>query len=145
MQSLPAPGGRGRSAAARLLTPGWLAGHVLVWAAVATCLGLGWWQAGRAAEGNTLSYGYTLQWPLFAAFLILMWVREMRQTLRKGGEPQQAEKGDQPVRRQPVITARVSQATKRPVDEADPQLAEYNRYLAWLNEHPEAKPSDYPG
>lgn len=127
---------------------------------VAAFAGLGWWQAGRAADGNTLSWAYTFEWPLFAIFVIVLWIREMRQTLRAGrpearagGESHRAEDGraDQPVADQsavrvqrPVITRRVRHATSEPDDDSDPQLAEYNRYLAWLNEHPEAKPSDYP-
>ena len=30
-------------------------------------------------------------------------------------------------------------------DSDDPQLAAYNRYLAWLNANPHANPADYPG
>ncbi|WP_212833996.1 hypothetical protein [Catellatospora sp. TT07R-123] len=126
----------------RLLTPGWLAGHALVLAAVVAFLALGWWQAGRAAEGNTLSWAYTFEWPLFAVFVIVMWVREMRQTLR-------GDRADEPApavepRERPVITRRVNPATAAADDADDPQLAAYNEYLAWLNEHPDARPGDYP-
>ena len=48
---------------------------------VAAFLILGWWQLGRAKQGNALSLGYTFEWPFFAAFVIFMWVREMRITL----------------------------------------------------------------
>jgi hypothetical protein len=106
----------------RLLTPGWLLGHALVWLAVAVCLALGWWQAGRAAGGNTLSWAYTFEWPLFAIFAIVLWVREMRATLR-GQSPQPKV---QAPRRGPVITRREAN-----LDDGDP---EYNRYLASLNE-----------
>lgn len=108
----------------RLLTPGWLLGHALVWAAVAVCLALGWWQAGRAAGGNTLSWAYTFEWPLFAIFAIVLWVREMRATLR--GEQPQPEKVLEMPRRGPVITRREAN-----LDDGD---ADYNRYLASLNE-----------
>jgi hypothetical protein len=122
----------------RLLTPRWLLGHALVWTGVAAFLALGWWQAGRAAGGNMLSWAYTFEWPLFAIFLVYMWIREMRLAL--GRDDAAPAPSPDPQRREPVIT-------RRPVavagDEGDPRLAEYNRYLAWLNEHPEAKPSDY--
>lgn len=118
----------------RLLTPKWLAVHALVCAGVAAFIALGLWQAGRAAEGNMLSWAYTFEWPLFAVFLIVMWVREMRLAL--GRRPRAVEK---PERRGPVITRRES-----PVDDTgDPGLAAYNEYLTWLNEHPEARPNDY--
>jgi hypothetical protein len=106
----------------RLLTPAWLLGHALVWLAVAVCLALGWWQAGRAAGGNTLSWAYTFEWPLFAIFTIVLWIREMRATLRGPGRPAEPEIK----RRGPVITRREAN-----LDDGD---ADYNRYLASLNE-----------
>jgi len=105
----------------RLFTPKWLLGHALVWTMVAAFLGLGWWQAGRAAGGNTLSWAYTFEWPLFAVFLIVVWVREMRAVLRGPSTPSR-----RPQRRAPVITRREAN-----LDDGDP---EYNSYLARLNE-----------
>lgn len=129
----------------RLLTPGWLAGHALMVVAVAVCLALGWWQAGRAAEGNTLSWAYTFEWPLFAVFTVLIWFREVRLALRKG-RADAASPDVEPVveRPRPVITRRVRSTTAEADEAADPQLAAYNEYLAWLSEHPEARPGDYP-
>ena len=121
----------------RLLTPKWLLGHVLVWVVVAGFLALGWWQAGRALEGNVLSWAYTFEWPLFAIFLVYLWIREMRLTLGRGPVAK-----PRPEKRGPVITRRVT-TTEVAEDSGDPTLDEYNRYLAWLNEHPEARPSDY--
>ncbi|HZM80232.1 MAG TPA: hypothetical protein VFC19_31235 [Candidatus Limnocylindrales bacterium] len=118
----------------RLLTPKWLLGHALVWVGVAAFLALGWWQAGRAAEGNVLSWAYTFEWPLFAIFLVYMWIREMRLAL--GRVPREKPR---PGRREPVLTRRAPGE----VVEDDPKLVEYNRMLAWLSEHPEARPSDY--
>jgi hypothetical protein len=115
---------------------------------VAAFVGLGWWQAGRAADGNTLSWAYTFEWPVFAVFVIVLWIREMRQTL--GGDRPEEPKAQSPQRRGPVITRQAHGAWDRPDDAAsdeaaDPRLAAYNRYLAWLSAHPEAKPNDYPG
>jgi hypothetical protein len=118
-----------------LLTPKWLLGHVLVWAGAVAFLALGWWQAGRAAEGNVLSWAYTFEWPLFAIFLVYLWIREMRLAL--GREPAEKPRSE---KRGPLITRRVPEASD---DAGDPKLAEYNGMLAWLSEHPEARPSDY--
>jgi len=104
----------------RLFTPAWLLGHAVVWVAVAAFLALGWWQAGRAAGGNTLSWAYTFEWPLFAVFTIAVWIREMRAALRGPASE------SPPARREPVITRREAN-----LDDGDP---EYNRYLARLNE-----------
>jgi hypothetical protein len=66
----------------RLLRPAWLLGHLAMVVLVATFLVLGWWQIGRAAHGNALSFGYSLEWPFFAAFVVFIWQREVRAVLR---------------------------------------------------------------
>lgn len=66
----------------RLATPAWLARHVIMVALVALFLRLGWWQLSRAQGGNGLSIGYSLEWPAFAVFVIVVWWREVRNTLR---------------------------------------------------------------
>lgn len=128
----------------RLLTPGWIALHVVTAVLVGAFLGLGWWQINRAAAGNMQSWGYALEWPVFAGFVVFVWAREVRQRLRNAPppEPKPQEAPSGPGYRRPVRVNRPA----RPIDnEADPELAEYNRYLAWLNENPGARPSDYPG
>ena len=144
----------------RLLTPRWLARHVIMLVLVAGMLGLAGWQLWRAAGGNLLSWGYTLQWPVFAGFVVFIWLREVRLALRgdtgdpagaagaagpeaagSGASPGRGRPGTRPVAERPVVT-------RRPVayhDEDDPELAAYNDYLAWLNTHPRARPADYPG
>lgn len=146
----------------RLLTPGWLVVHTLALLAVAAMLGLAVWQYSRAQGGNTISWGYLFQWPAFAAFTAFVWWREVRRALRaepapvdppvrveptpvsgRAGDGQVASGPSHPApRRRPVVTRRP--ATVPPADE-DPQLAAYNRYLAWLRENPGARPGDYPG
>ena len=34
---------------------------------------LTWWQLERALGGNTLSWAYTFEWPLFAVYAIYVW------------------------------------------------------------------------
>lgn len=127
----------------RLLTPAWLVRHVLAVALVCGFLALGWWQIGRAAGGNALSWAYAFEWPVFAGFVVFMWVREVRHTLRAAA-PEEAAAETAPVSagRRPVRTA----SRRAEYDDGgDPELAEYNRYLAWLNANPGAKPADFPG
>lgn len=127
----------------RLWTPAWIARHVLAVALVAGFLALGWWQISRAAGGNTLSWAYAFEWPLFAAFVVFIWVREVRLTLR--GKP---EAPVSPAPAAPTAFRRPVRTVRQPVgaaDDADPELAAYNKYLAWLSEHPDARPADYPG
>lgn len=141
----------------RLWTPAWITRHVLTVALVVGFLALGWWQISRAASGNTLSWAYAIEWPVFAGFVIFIWSREVRHTLRGGrtpddregdgaGEPRAAAEpggaGAAVGIRRPVRTARASTA----YDEGgDADLVAYNRYLAWLNDNPGARPGDYPG
>jgi len=123
----------------RLLTPAWLARHALAAVVVPGFLGLGWWQFQRAASGNALSWAYTVQWPIFAGFVVFIWWREVRQTLRGGPvvfAPAPRAEGF----RAPVLTSRPTAAGD---DDAD--TTEYNAYLAWLAANPGARPADYPG
>ncbi|MFF5175059.1 hypothetical protein ACFY3U_20810 [Micromonospora sp. NPDC000089] len=133
----------------RLWTPGWLARHVAMVVLVVAFLGLGWWQISRAASGNTLSWAYAVEWPIFAGFVVFVWWREVRHALRppaadrRAAEPATVgnEERTATVRR-PVRVARVPAAAEAP-DDAD--LAAYNDYLNWLNANPGARPGDYPG
>ncbi len=124
----------------RFLTPAWLLRHALLVLAVAVCLGLGWWQLRRARGGNGLSYGYAVEWPVFAAFAIGVWVREIRLELRAGRPTVPAPA--QPV--DPLLTrvpAPQRPARPEPPDEGD--LSAYNEYLAWLAADPSRRPADY--
>ena len=129
-----------------LLTPRWLARHALAVTLALACGLLAWWQVSRAAEGNFLSYGYAVLWPVFGGFVILIWVREMRLAVR---EPSQS---PAPVAARaagfgrPVLADRpVMMATATDTADDDPALVEYNRLLAWLAANPGARPADYPG
>ena len=138
----------------RLWTPAWITRHVVTVALAAGFLALGWWQISRAASGNALSWGYAVEWPLFAAFVVFVWWREVRHTLRGGESPQAADGNpehpgsDPTLNRSPAGIGRpVRAARARPADdeEEDPELASYNDYLTWLRANPGARPGDYPG
>jgi DNA-binding transcriptional regulator of glucitol operon len=120
----------------RLWTPKWLLVHVCALILIAGMLWLGLWQMRRAASGNLLSYGYAVEWPAFAAFVVFVWIKEARAAVRgseRAPAPEQA-----PVERPP----RTGPAYD---DSADDELAAYNRYLAWLNANPHANASEFPG
>ncbi|MGS0688492.1 hypothetical protein ACVBEQ_25640 [Nakamurella sp. GG22] len=72
----------------RFLQPGWMAGHLLVFAAVLTCLRLGWWQWERtqATTGTAQNFGYALLWPAFGAAFVYMWVRFLHLEVLKDEE-----------------------------------------------------------
>ena len=155
---------RYHSAMRRLWTPRWLALHAVALVLVVAFLGLGWWQVTRAAGGNAISWGYALEWPVFAGFVVYMWLREVRAELGSAKteaappveagatvSPEDATEAPQApgqVRiRRPVRVDRPAPVAVSPDvgDGADPELAAYNRYLSWLNANPGARPGDYPG
>ncbi|QSB13701.1 hypothetical protein JQS43_19305 [Natronosporangium hydrolyticum] len=143
----------------RLLTPGWLAIHVLLVASVVGMLGLAGWQWSRAAGGNSLSWGYAFQWPVFAGFAVAIWVREARRVVRGAPEPVLPPVTDASLA-PPAVEPRgpdhvaVGAAVGAPVITRrpaaydggdDPEVAEYNRFLAWMSANPGARAVDYPG
>ncbi len=91
---------------------------------------LGRWQWSRADAGNARSYGYAFEWPLFAAFAVFWWWRTLRLELHPPAPADEPRAGSAPDRpsRQASVLARAED------DESDPELAAYNRRLAWLNE-----------
>ena len=136
-----------------LWTPSWIVRHALALVLVIGFLGLGWWQFSRATEGNTLSWGYTFEWPVFAAFVVFIWIREIQQERRAADEPPRPEPAaeTQPAEAQPGAPVQIRRPVRVPVTAAtpdgedDPEVAAYNDYLGWLAAHPGARPSDYPG
>jgi DNA-binding transcriptional regulator of glucitol operon len=107
----------------------------------AACLVLGWWQIGRARGGNALSFGYAIEWPAFAIFVVFVWYRELRN--ERAGTPDEPVRISEPVLVRARDVARPVEVAAAPVDEADPELAEYNRLLTWLAENPGSRPADY--
>jgi DNA-binding transcriptional regulator of glucitol operon len=134
-----------------LWSPAWIARHVVAVVLVLGFLGLGWWQYSRASEGNTLSWGYTFEWPVFAAFVVFLWIREIQHERRAGETPPPDAAPEPPPGERlpgaPVTVGRPVRVPTRPEAPAedDPELAAYNDYLSWLAAHPGARPGDYPG
>ncbi len=140
----------------RLWTPAWIVRHAAMVVLVAGFLGLGWWQLSRAAGGNAISWGYAVEWPVFAGFVVFVWWREVRHELRGRPGPSGDAAGaaePRPAAQSPAAATRPE--VRRPVrvargavpvpDGEDPDLAAYNHYLRWLNDNPGARPGDYPG
>lgn len=76
----------------RLLTPRWLVLHVTAVVLVVVFLRLGWWQLGRGEAGNTLSWGYTAEWPFFALCVLFMWYKMAEHELYPEGRPSRRER-----------------------------------------------------
>jgi DNA-binding transcriptional regulator of glucitol operon len=127
-----------------LWSPAWIARHLAALLLTGGCLAMGWWQYQRATGGNSLSWGYTLEWPVFAGFVVFLWFHEV-QHARHG--PPQRNQEDKKTKADGIAVGRPVRVPTRPpvTAEDDPELAAYNDYLAWLAAHPNARPSDFPG
>jgi hypothetical protein len=122
-----------------LLTPRWLALHLLAVALVYTCLRLSWWQFARAEAGSGRSLGYALQWPGFGLFVIGMWIWLARDAVRGGpARPPRPEPEHPPGRLPddvvlPPVRDRAAPGVVAAEDEEEDELAAYNRLLAALH------------
>ena len=122
-----------------LIRPRWLGWHVLMVVSLAGMLWLGDWQFHRALAGNSLSWAYTFEWPLFAGFAVVFWGKTIRDEFRiRRGEmpdPRAAAAEDLPAGVASAVQAvgAVQAAGAAPGENEDEELSAYNAYLARLN------------
>jgi hypothetical protein len=134
--------------------------HVTLFVLLPVFAWLTWWQLGRALGGNTLSWAYTFEWPLFAGYAVYVWwqlihdrgaISRPRSDERApsggddaGGEAERLEPGWALTGgRQRNVAIAASAAVEEgrargerfvpQTQEEAAELADYNRYLAELN------------
>jgi DNA-binding transcriptional regulator of glucitol operon len=109
------------------LTPRWLGLHLLlvVTLVVLGRVGLWQWDRAHAASGSWQNYGYAVQWWLFGAFAVFLWVKALLDDL----DPARTEPDDA-ARLPPVV----QHQAPPPAEGDDDELAAYNRYLRSLHE-----------
>lgn len=113
--------------------------HLLMIVLVVAFLLLGWWQWTRGEGGNARSYGYALEWPAFAIFVVVFWVRLMRDELKPRPEEGEASAGAA-TDGTALVEAEFPDVARPEIDpDEDPELAAYNAYLARLNAGTEKK------
>ncbi|MEV7990186.1 hypothetical protein [Micromonospora sp. NPDC085948] len=138
------------------LRPRWLLGHLVIGVVAAVCLRLGWWQWQHALQGSGRSYGYALQWPLFAAFGVFFWTRVVRERLSRETRTSAADPSTLAAtvgyswsfhrsETDAALVARSAPNDPLQHDEDDPDAAAYMHRLRWLNADPRRRLSDYPG
>jgi hypothetical protein len=132
--------GTGESRWRFLLAPKWLAWHAFTVAAVAGMLWLGLWQFRRAESGNALSWAYTFEWPIFAAFGIVFWAKTILDEAKQKGAAAGGEQDGETAARAtaglpglPGRRHRADAAADEADEAADVELDEYNAYLAKLS------------
>lgn len=103
---------------------------------VAGCIAAGWWQVGRAVDGNSLSWVYAIEWPVFAVAGIVGWWALLHTKPATPEEKAERRAFEENQRKQ------AQQAKRRP-DEEDEAMKAYNDHLAALNEvtPPQGEPS----
>lgn len=125
--------------------------HAVILVVVPGFMALCAWQIARAVGGNSLSWAYVFEWPLFAGYAVYMWWRLVHE----------AADTPPPVAAAPTTTAAVAPTSSGPIDQAagaardartprhgtptedrqsheDHELAAYNAYLAELAERDRA-------
>ena len=123
----------------RFLTWRWCLAHLLLVVAVLVMLRLGQWQWDRAnsATGGLQNYAYALQWPLFALFAVVVYVKTMREDGRRdddlgGSRGVALDPTASGVRREEGVRVGVSTPAVA-VDPDDVETQEWNARLAALN------------
>jgi DNA-binding transcriptional regulator of glucitol operon len=101
--------------------------HLVILLVVPAFMALCVWQIYRAVNGNSLSWAYVFEWPLFAGYAVYMWWRFVHE------DPDSA----------PAPDATAAQPAPAPQEAArreddDAELAAYNEYLAQLAERDRA-------
>ncbi len=99
--------------------------HLALAAWVAGCAVATWWQVGRAASGNDLSYTYAFEWPLFAIAGVYCWW-SLLHTSPEAAEERAARRAEDERAKQALYAARRDRA------EEGAELAAYNDHLAAL-------------
>jgi hypothetical protein len=128
-----------------LLTPRWIGWHLFAVAAVVSMTWLGDWQFRRAEAGNLLSWAYTFEWPIFAVFGVVFWIKTVRDELKPPDSDRQAPEIQLPAgigsavrsgaaaRAGPGAAGLAEDSPDSDDPLAETQLAEYNAYLAKLS------------
>jgi DNA-binding transcriptional regulator of glucitol operon len=110
--------------------------HVVILIVVPAFIALCLWQISRALGGNTLSWAYVFEWPLFACYAVYMWWRFVHEAAEDappataGADPGGANASADAPQAPPEETAQEK--------EEDKEMAAYNDYLAQLAERDKA-------
>lgn len=104
-----------RSIVLHLALVGWLA----------MCAAAAWWQLGRAVEGNSLSFMYSIEWPVFGVLGVLGWYAMLNMEKVTASKEEERREYEEMMRAQ-------AQSERQADGPEDPALAAYNDHLASL-------------
>jgi DNA-binding transcriptional regulator of glucitol operon len=110
------------------LSPRALKLHAVIFIVVPACTALCLWQIHRALNGNSLSWAYVFEWPLFAGYAIYMWWRFVHEK-PEAADAAASENGHAGAAPPPPADRPAATETQEAAE-----LAAYNEYLARLAE-----------
>ena len=106
--------------------------HIALITWVVVCALAAWWQVGRAVQGNSLSFLYSVEWPVIGVLGILGWYSMLN--MEKTTEEKESERrAYEEKMRADALAARAR------AQEEDPTLAAYNDHLANLSHVPKKR------
>jgi DNA-binding transcriptional regulator of glucitol operon len=117
------------------VTPRAIGLHLALVAWLGLCAAAAWWQVGRAVEGNSLSFMYAIEWPVFGILGVLGWYALLN--MEKVTEAKEAARREYEERMRAEAAA--ARAAAPAVEAEDPALAAYNDHLAELAERPKKR------
>jgi len=125
----------------RMLQPKWWVLHLFVLAAVLVMIRLGLWQWHRAnsGHGGIQNYAYAFQWPVFAVFAIVLWVKTLQEESRRDPDspvdhrPPQQRVDAEIIRRPGLVIGVSAPPATAGAAEDDPEVAAWNARLAALS------------
>lgn len=100
--------------------------HVALLAWLAMCATAAWWQVGRAIGGNSLSFMYAVEWPVFGVLGVLGWFAMLNMESVTASKEAARREYEERMRAE----ARVAREAVQ--EEEDPALSAYNDHLASL-------------
>jgi hypothetical protein len=108
--------------------------HAVILVVVPAFMALCVWQIYRAVGGNSLSWAYVFEWPLFAGYAVYMWWR----ILHEKPEVHDGEAVSRDVHSNAASPSQAVPPAPANAAEDDAELAAYNDYLARLAEQDRA-------
>ena len=111
--------------------------HVVILIVVPAFLALCLWQISRALGGNTLSWAYVFEWPLFACYAVYMWWRFVHEAAEDTPPPATAGTHSGGTNGSAAAPEAAPEETPQEKEE-DKEMAAYNDYLAQLAERDKA-------
>jgi hypothetical protein len=125
-------------------TPRALKLHAVLLVVVPAFMALCLWQVTRALDGNSLSWAYVFEWPIFAAYAVYMWWRLVHEASEdapppSAGEPRGGPGGANTTDSSAAAPSEGTAPARSARDEEqDAALEAYNEYLAQLAERDRA-------